>query len=155
MNKSEGCGCSLITGGILFTFVSLMGWVESSWQLATFTLGMGMLFFPVLIKVTGLNTPNPKPKNPPKPTVQTRPSLTRQDSFSSPTQYRGSSYDRFWAEDEPNMTSERREDWAEGYQEGYEEGLASGYALGSEETWDDHIPEGAEWRHPDDDPTDR
>ena len=56
------------------------------------------------------------------------------------------------------------EGFEEGRAQGYDRGLEEGHALGFEEGWalghheldyDDHTPEGAEWRHPDDDPTAR
>ena len=40
-------------------------------------------------------------------------------------------------------------------QEGYDEGFYDGYILGHQEEYDGHVPEGAEWRDPDDDPVSR
>ena len=162
-NRKNGWGC-LTPGGIAFIFAGSVGSYDApALQIGTIILGVAMLVFPAIAKVIDLKLQNLRPENPPESTAQKRPSLSNQHNFSSPVHYgkaRSStreifSYDYFGEGHEAGMAAGRQEGWNEGYQEGYDEGIASGYVLGNEEEYGDHIPEGAEWRHPDDDPTAR
>ena len=99
-------------------------------------------------KQSGVSPAN-KPTAPPSPISRGRATLTRSNNM--PIGY-GSDFKHNY---DDSFGEGYRIGRDEGYQEGYDEGMTSGYVLGSEEEYGDHIPEGAEWRHPDDDPTAR
>ena len=88
-----------------------------------------------------------------KPTALPSPASRGRSTFNMPIGY-GSAFGH-----DPPFSDAYDEGYSsgrdEGYQSGYDEGLNEGYAWGSEDNYDDHTPEGAEWRHPDDDPTAR
>ena len=162
-NRKEGWGC-LIPGGIVFIFAGFVGSYDApALQIGTIILGVAMLVFSAIAKVIDSKPQKLRQENPPRTTAPKRPALSNQHSFSSPIHFgkarsntrEDSSYDYLGEGNEASMAAGRQEGWDEGNQEGYDEGMTYGYVLGSEEEDGDHIPEGAEWRHPDDDPTAR
>ena len=160
-DRKKGWGC-LIPGGIVMLFAGLASSFDPpALQIWTILFGAAMLVLPAIARVVEVKPQKLRPENLPKGIKSSpsskRPSLSNQGDSSSPF-YSGSarssareipSYDHYDEGHEAGMAAGRQEGWDEGYSLGVLDGSDR------EINYDDHVPEGAEWRHPDDDPTAR